>query len=219
MRAYESVLIVTYGRTGSTLLQGLLNSVDGVVINGENNLFPFEMFTIKNKIEKTIIEYGADALTPEHPWFRANRLSIDKFILDARVLLENQIRSDLGSEVIWGFKEIRFIEDYALEYFEDFLYFMKSLMPKPYFIFLHRDFNEVKSSSWWVDYDHDILLNKIKYFWDVADKFIANDVDSFKIDYKDLTIFGGEVEKMFNYLGFEYKIDGHQLVINKKHSI
>ena len=33
---YQHVLIITYGRSGSTLLQGLLNSIDGCIVRGEN---------------------------------------------------------------------------------------------------------------------------------------------------------------------------------------
>jgi hypothetical protein len=33
---YGSILIVTYGRSSSTLLQGVLNTIDGVRVTGEN---------------------------------------------------------------------------------------------------------------------------------------------------------------------------------------
>lgn len=33
---FGSVLIITYGRSGSTLLQGILNSIPGYLIRGEN---------------------------------------------------------------------------------------------------------------------------------------------------------------------------------------
>lgn len=33
---FNHILIITYGRSGSTLLMSLLNTVDGVLIAGEN---------------------------------------------------------------------------------------------------------------------------------------------------------------------------------------
>ena len=38
------LFVVTYGRSGSTLVQGLLNAMPGVLVRGENNLFVLPLF-------------------------------------------------------------------------------------------------------------------------------------------------------------------------------
>ena len=42
--AFDAVFVITYGRSGSTLMQGILNSIDGFHIKGENNGFVFKLF-------------------------------------------------------------------------------------------------------------------------------------------------------------------------------
>ncbi len=43
MKAKRSVIVITYGRTGSTLLVGLLNSAEKTLIRGENGNFFFNL--------------------------------------------------------------------------------------------------------------------------------------------------------------------------------
>ena len=48
---FDSVLIVTYGRSGSTLLQGILNSIEGCLIRGENDNFCFALYQAHQSIK------------------------------------------------------------------------------------------------------------------------------------------------------------------------
>ena len=45
------VVIITYGRSGSTLLQSLLNSIDGVHISGENGGIINQLYYTYKKIK------------------------------------------------------------------------------------------------------------------------------------------------------------------------
>src|SRR3954464_1127587 len=38
------VFVVTYGRSGSTLVQGLLNALPGTLVRGENNFYILPLF-------------------------------------------------------------------------------------------------------------------------------------------------------------------------------
>ena len=41
---FDVILIITYGRSGSTLLQGILNSISGVLVRGENANMCYHVF-------------------------------------------------------------------------------------------------------------------------------------------------------------------------------
>jgi len=58
---FPSVLIITYDRSGSTLLQGILNSIDGCLIRGENNGFCLHLFLAQQHPERHSngVWYGA----------------------------------------------------------------------------------------------------------------------------------------------------------------
>ena len=73
---FRSILIVTYGRSGSTLVQGMLNTVDGLLIRGENmNIFS-EFFKIYQTLTKLKLHHPATVL-PEQPWYGIGGLHIE----------------------------------------------------------------------------------------------------------------------------------------------
>lgn len=47
---FGSILVITYGRSGSTLLQGILNSIDGILIRGENHNFLLRSLLVLQKL-------------------------------------------------------------------------------------------------------------------------------------------------------------------------
>src|SRR6266542_2209527 len=91
---FSSVLIITYGRSGSTLLQGLLNSIEGCLVRGENYNFCYGLYRSYRSLRATHHRYGGRnrSSSPAHPWFGAELLSETRFLDDARRLVENQLR-------------------------------------------------------------------------------------------------------------------------------
>ena len=47
---FRHILIITYGRSGSTLLQGVLNGIEGVVLRGENDNAFFDLYKTYKKL-------------------------------------------------------------------------------------------------------------------------------------------------------------------------
>ena len=68
---FESILIITYGRSGSTLLQGVLNAIDGVLIRGENMNMCFHMFKTYQAI---LTSKSKSERSPQSPFFGAKLL-------------------------------------------------------------------------------------------------------------------------------------------------
>lgn len=147
----KSVFIVTYGRSGSTLLQNLLNSLPGYLIRGENEnlLAPlaraWELVRLSDQQRK--MREAAQVTTPYDPWFGYEAVSEDAlgFAL-ARSFLDTVLRPDVETRVI-GFKEVRWHADPAL--FPVMLNFLRRFFPDARFIFNIRDHDEVVRSGWW----------------------------------------------------------------------
>lgn len=148
----DFLVIVTFGRTGSTTLQAVLNAHPHTIIRGENYgaLRGIELYV------RSIAE-AADrhhAGSPSHPWYGTARL-------DPRLALRTQ--SDHVIDVLlrpkpdtqWlGFKEVRF----EVGHFRDpdsltsHLMFLQQLLPGARFVCNTRDPVDAAESGWWPDH-------------------------------------------------------------------
>ncbi|MFM7273926.1 MAG: hypothetical protein ACKO4A_08725, partial [Gammaproteobacteria bacterium] len=144
---FSHVLIVTYGRTGSTLLQGVLNSIDGCLVRGENFQFCRGLHAAHAALQRAKREFGGpgDCGDPSRPWFGAAEFDARRFLDDARRLVINQLCPDPGAYRCIGFKEIRYLEtdrepghpatDRRLR---EYLWFLVALFRNPAIILLRR---------------------------------------------------------------------------------
>jgi hypothetical protein len=147
----KTVFIVTYGRSGSTLVQNMLNAVPGACIRGENEnlLAPFarawDMLRSSEQVAKfrdanrttgsSDPWFGFEAVTPEH--FGAHM---------ARAFTEPVLRPAPDTRIT-GFKEIRWANDPLL--FPVMLDFIRAFFPLPHIVFNLRDHAAVCRSGWW----------------------------------------------------------------------
>jgi hypothetical protein len=83
MMNFNSILVVTYGRSGSTLLQGLSNSIDCCLIRGENSIFCNYLFKTYQSIGLAQSQNGE---TFQSPWFGSQFLN-DRLFISQRMLI------------------------------------------------------------------------------------------------------------------------------------
>jgi hypothetical protein len=147
----KSVFVVTYGRSGSTLLQNMLNSLPGYLIRGENENLLAPLAQAWNMVRES--EQGSKMresgriTTPQDPWFGYEGIYEQTFGQAlARSFTETVLRPDDDTRVI-GFKEIRWHTDPAL--FPAMLTFLRRFFPDARFIFNIRDHDQVIRSGWW----------------------------------------------------------------------
>ena len=116
---FDSILIITYGRSGSTLLQGIINDIDGVIIRGENENFIEGLYIAYKRLVKAKNRFGhhEGSKSPKHAWYGVQDIDIDTFLENCKksikdVLVGNSDRINFnGSKTIcYGFKEIRYID-------------------------------------------------------------------------------------------------------------
>ena len=214
---YKSILIVTYGRSGSTLLQGIINEIDGCLIRGENNNFFYNLF----KSYKDIIISKTQSLTnnPTHPWFGAQELNIDTLLENFNIITKNQLTSSCNEEIeCYGFKEIRYLSTDINNDFNEYLDFLSKIFPAPLIIFNTRNLDDVVKSGWWKDIKYetamDLLIdaeNKFKYYSE-------NNKNTFQISYNDILTKSENLKCLFDKIGAEYDSKKIDLVLTKDHS-
>jgi len=221
---YQSLLIVTYGRTGSTLLQGLLNSIQGVVIRGENFNICIGLYHSYLSIKRVIQEQGKLGQGPTKPFFGSHFFDEDRFLSDARTLLHNQLFPAVKETVqCWGFKEIRYTDDALMSAgnvrLQDYLDFLSKLMPSPAFVFLTRNHHDVVNSAFWAMIDRDKAIAQMQMFEAGARGWATGREDCYWIDYEDMVNQSDKLHGLYRFLGAAYDESTVEQVLGVEHSV
>lgn len=163
----KSVFIVTYGRSGSTLLQNLINALPGYVLRGENDNLLAPLVLAWDGLRRHYPEQiarmrkaGPLPSEPHQPWFGYERIAADRFGQDlAATFLQDVLCPEPDTRAI-GFKEIRWHQEPHL--FEAMLEFLQRYMPRAQFIFNTRDHAEVCRSGWWKTMTGEAVLEQLE---------------------------------------------------------
>jgi hypothetical protein len=226
---FRTVLIVTYGRTGSTLLQGILNTIPGCVIRGENYGFCYSLFQAWSTLSRARKEHGgAESRKVENPWFGAPELRPAEFLKRMRPAVLQQLAGEKHAQapaVCLGFKEIRYLPEnlgvslagYPAR-LTAYLDFLARLFPDPAIIFLTRNLDEVVRSAWWRNRDPGPLRTILETFEGVARSYRHDLCATRLIDYKDVVANGEELGALFEFLGTDHQPEAIAAVLQREHS-
>ena len=211
------VFVVTYGRSGSTLTQNLLNAIPGYAIRGENanltHLFAkaihlvreHEMFRWRREdLEKPRDErrpYLKPILgKPWDPWAGAEKVDPDQFSLALMDLFVRQVLRPPKDCRVSSFKEIRFHEDAA--FFRDHLDIMRTVFPKARFLFQRRNHEAVAKSSWWAKQPREKVFAQLRQAEQLFLAYAAAHPDcAMMLDYEGLVSGPGYIRGMHDFLG------------------
>src|SRR5262245_38886723 len=116
-RDLSYVFVVTYGRFGSTLLTGILNSVPGYLIRGENrdalhHLYLFHR-TLAEEKERVGPKLGQQRT---HPFYGISDVPLGRSIEAIRQLALDVVLRPKDDTRVVGFKEIRWYQPHLEEY-------------------------------------------------------------------------------------------------------
>ena len=163
-RIEKTVFVVTYGRSGSTLLQNMINTLPGHVLRGENANLLAPLVRAWQDLRQS--EQGANMRQqgrpsgPHQPWYGYEAIDADQLGQDlADVFLRDVLRPGPETRVI-GFKEIRWHDDPDL--FAPMLEFLQRYMPRARFIFNTRTHEEVCRSGWWKTMPRPVVLEQLE---------------------------------------------------------
>jgi hypothetical protein len=143
------VTVVTYGRTGSTVLQAALNALPGVVVRGENYSALRGLHQYVQSLAETADRHHAGK--PTHPWFGSARLDPRAVLEDLRAHVLRTVLRPKADTAWIGFKEVRYEPGHFADYdvLLDYLLFLDKLFPGMAYVLNVRDPQTAARSGWW----------------------------------------------------------------------
>jgi hypothetical protein len=161
---YRYVFVVTYGRSGSTLVQGLLNTLPRTLVRGENNLYVLPLFRAWASVRsfrETHLRHNPRA--SHSAFYGLNEVTPASFVRSTRTLVTGHL---LGStpprEVdVLGFKEVLWHRVRAGET-KAFFDFLDRAFPGCRYVLNERDHDKVAGSGFWQSRDRDEVMSAIR---------------------------------------------------------
>ncbi len=213
---HNHLFIVTYGRTGSTLLLGILNADPQIRIMGENSgLFQEIWHSLKTlgDLRKQSLNIDEDTPLHPHPYYGATSFPFELFRTELTGLLGRFLPDD-PSITTTGFKEVR----YDMPDLENYLDFLKSHFANTRFVFLTRDHDAVINSGFYKNVHPDHLRDYLCVIEQRFQNYAASDpAESFQITYKDLMSFD-RIRELFSFIGHTASEESWRDVVSTKHS-
>lgn len=199
--------IVTYGRSGSTLVQNLLNTLSGYQIRGENNNallhLAWSYAAVASNKQMQGMRATGEPSSPLHPWYGAEQVFPEAYGRDLTdVFIRNILRPDPGVRVS-GFKEIRFHAETGS--FWPLMTFMRDHFPNARFVFNTRDHAAVARSGWWKEHDFEHVEKVLTHAEGLFREFAKYNAEiSHALHYDDYVADPGSLKSLFTFLGEEW---------------
>jgi hypothetical protein len=210
----DYLFIVTYGRSGSTLLQGILCSLPGYLIRGENREAFYRLYQYQHQIDLARKAAARPStLTPESAWYGIHGYDDAAAFAGLReVVVRTLLRPEPDTRVI-GFKEIRWWH----EDWQDYLAFMLRLFPGARFIINVRNHDAVSVSKWWAkNPDTRDKLVRYERQLDAMADFLGDAV--YRLDFDEWSTDPTVLAGLFEWLGEPVHRDRVEAVMQVKHS-
>lgn len=205
------VFIVTYGRSGSTVLQKVLQSIPGYFFRGENNHMLYPLYITYRRAHEMRHLHGYAPLPPEEPWYGADEVDPEAFGRRlCKVFSRFILQPPEGTRVL-GFKEIRYHQARD-DLFEPYLDFIAKNFPGTKFVFNTRRWQEVVKSGWWADMKEEnvrALVERADGLF--ADYVRKNPSNCHAMRYEDFKGNPDAFEGLFDFLGEHFdrqKVEG-----------
>jgi hypothetical protein len=156
------VLICATGRSGSTTMQRILNTIPNSNICGENFGAVNSLLEFYKRIKSTTYDYVPGHLTPKSyeelvvtnikpAWY--NSYDFKQIVLMIKMMIVELFKKDRATK-LWGFKEIRY-DNGAIKYITEF----KELFPQTKVIIQIRENIIAQSNSGWHKDDETAIVN------------------------------------------------------------
>ncbi|MDF1602452.1 sulfotransferase [Nocardioides sp. YIM 152315] len=216
------LFVMTYGRSGSTLLQGVLNAIPGYLIRGENRQMMRQLYDyhrtgaearrVQRKVMRRLT--GTNTPTdPTRPFFGMDgyptRRSLAGF---RRLALETILRPEQDTRVV-GFKEIRWAREDAGE----FVAWLREVFPGARFVVNTRNHDDVAKSLWWAE--DPTALERLKRAEGRLLALAAELGDAaYHVRYDDYVADPAALEPFFTWLGEPFDEQRVREVLAVRHS-
>ena len=216
------VFVVTYGRSGSTLVQGLLNSIPGYLVRGENrqimrHLWAFDKEGLaerqvqRRKQRKRGAEVGTS--DPTSPLFGMDNFAHKAAQSHARKIAVRTLFRPEDDTRVTGFKEILWGDEDTPE----FVQWLREVFPGAKFVINTRKLDAVAQSAWWAEEPdaaadlerrEGILMTLLDQLGDAA----------YHIRYDEFTEDPTVLRGLFEWLGEDWDEERVRDVLGRRHS-
>jgi hypothetical protein len=164
------VFVVTYGRSGSTLTQGLLNALPGALVRGENSMFLLPLY----RSWAGLVEFqGKNAQNARKQQSRSafyglDQIDADDFVTSAAELAHSALygSADRSSVDVLGFKEVMWHRILRGEQ-EQFFDWFEQIFPGATYVLNTRPHEQVMGSGFWQNRDADWAAKAIGHVEDM----------------------------------------------------
>lgn len=206
---FPNLFVVTYGRSGSTLLQGVLNAIPGYLIRGENEDIAGHLMKLVDSVSK---RHYVSATSPTKPWFGAASLNRSFLVECSRRMLDSVLLGGTGRDRFRaiGFKEIR----YRPRDLEQKVAFLEEMYPDCGVIFNTRNPADVARSEFQTRRDPSYFTDMNRLFAELAQASTSR----FVVAYEDVPRMDGSLVELFDFLGESLDRDTVAAVLKRKHS-
>jgi len=210
------VFVVTYGRSGSTLVQGLLNAIPGYLIRGENRGVTYRLYQYHQALEAARDEFSKrETLSSRDSWYGIDKYSASLAIAQMRALmLDTLLKPEPDTRVI-GFKEIRWFYDDWKRY----LAFVQELFPGARFVINTRDHESVANSQWWGRHPKEEVLRRLAGYEKQLTAMQETLGDAaYRIHYDDYVADPAALAGLFEWLGEPFEKTAATATMAIRHS-
>lgn len=211
---FSNLFIVTYGRSGSTLIQGMINTIPGYVVRGENNDIAGSLLAAYRQMPQRA--FGPRVCDTTDPYYGQEYLNSPYYMKGFRRFFEEVLLADQARAGVrcFGFKEVR----YTPEDIDDKLKFLRAVFPECCFVFNIRAAAEVVASQKSVAFPDVRSVEDIAaldgFFHDYAQTHDHGAV----VDYRDVKALSGSFRALFDFLGEPFDQERLRRQLSLKHS-
>lgn len=214
-RDLSFVFVMTYGRSGSTLVMGLLNSIDGYLVRGENrhalrHLYEFHRSGVRERDRVSARRAGQTT----HPWF-----GIEGFDEEAsyagirRLALDTLLRPEPDTRVS-GFKEIRWYDEDLVDY----VTWLRRVFPGARFVVNTRHLPDAARSAFWRQ-----ETDALERLQRIEERILACAADlgdaAYRVHYDDFISDPEVLRGLFEWLGEPFDLARVRETMAVRHSI
>jgi hypothetical protein len=209
----EYLFIVTYGRSGSTLLQGILSSIPGYLIRGENDGIAYHLFKFHVTATRRSTSKRARWRSPQSAWFGIGGYPQQVALRELRHLLVTTVIRPASDSRVVGFKEVRWLHKDLHEYVD----FLRAVFPGARFVVNTRNLDDVVRSGWWAEdqASRQVLEEAESRMVELTDRLGD---DAYHVHYDDYVRSPGKLRELFEWLGEEFDETQVAQVMAKQHS-
>lgn len=199
------IFVLTYGRSGSTVLMRLLNLPETVEIRGENSNALFWLYKTISSVQRSKDRFGYTPRETSDPWFGADKIIANDFEETCLKSFVNTVLNPTAGSTHSGFKEICHLPSVmSAEEFSGYVEFILSRFSSVKIIFNTRDPMAVSRSGWFKDMPQDYVIAQVS---EANKRFVAAAKKSKNcrvIDYSAVVENDVELKELFEWLEISF---------------